>query len=65
VKPNPHFSPEDVTAMIDNDGISSLHREHANHCPNCSSWLRAFAAVASMGGKKITFLLPPSGRDQE
>jgi hypothetical protein len=59
-----HFTPQHVINIIESDAISPEQLRHARRCENCNSWLRAFAAVASAGGKQITFQIPRAFRLQ-
>ena len=54
-----HLTPDRVTQIVEENRIDLHELTHVEICATCNDWLRAFAALASNKGHKVTLEVPP------
>ena len=54
-----HLSTDRLREIVNESRIKVQEAEHIRKCHSCNGTLRAIAAIASTGGTKVRFKIPP------
>ena len=55
-----HFTPDRALKIVEENKLDGDELANVRQCATCNGWLRAFAKLAKLAGKKSSFQIPPS-----